>query len=121
MKTLGVTLAAAALVCASLAAQTDLTGEWAVVLAAPRGALEYTMYLKQEGPRLSGYFQSEYGEIPVKGTINGDAVSLAWTMPDAKAPIDVTMSGTAKGDAIEGEANLAKVGKGTFRAQRTGS
>jgi hypothetical protein len=99
----------------------DVNGEWAVVLAAPRGALEYTMFLKQEGPRVTGYFQSEYGEIPLRGTIKDDAITLTWSIPDAKEPIDISMTGTIKGDAITGEATLAKVGKGSFRAERTGS
>jgi hypothetical protein len=99
----------------------DVTGEWAATVSAPRGALEYTMYLKQEGPRVTGYFQSEFGEIPLRGTIRDDALALSWTMPDAKEPIDVTMTGTVKGDSISGEATLAKVGKGSFRAERTAS
>lgn len=98
----------------------SVTGEWSASVTAPRGVLEYTMYLQQEGPRVTGYFQSEFGEIPLKGTIRDAAITLSWTMPDAKAPIDITMTGTVKGDAIDGEATLGKVGKGSFHAERTG-
>lgn len=97
----------------------DVTGEWKATIAAPRGALEYTMYLKQEGPRVTGYFQSEYGEIPLRGSIKGDAITLSWTLPDAREPIDCSMAGSVKADAISGEATLAKVGKGSFQAERT--
>ena len=124
MKTLRA-VAALALLYASqavpLVAQTDVNGEWSVTIAAPRGALEYTMYLKQEGPRVTGYFQSEYGEIPLKGSIKEDALTLSWTLPDAKESIDCTMTGTVKGDMISGDVTLAKVGKGSFRAERTAS
>lgn len=106
---------------AFLAAQTDVNGEWATTISAPRGALEYTMYLKQEGPRVTGYFQSEYGEIPLRGSIKEDAITLSWTLPDAKEPIECTMTGTVKGDTISGDATLAKVGKGSFHAERTAS
>jgi hypothetical protein len=75
--------------------QASLTGEWSAVVTAPRGELEYTMYLTQEGPRLTGYFQSQYGEIPLKGSV--------------------------KGDSITGTATLGSVGQGAFRAERTGS
>jgi hypothetical protein len=102
-------------------APDGVTGEWAASVTAPRGVLEYTMYLKQEGPRVSGYFQSEFGEMPLRGTIKDTAITLSWTMPDAKEPIEVTMTGTVKGDAIEGDATLGKVGKGSFHAERTGS
>ena len=98
-----------------------VTGEWAARVTAPRGVLEYTMYLQQEGPRVTGYFQSEFGEILLKGTIKASTITLTWTMPDAKEPIDVSMTGTINGDAIDGEATLAKVGKGSFHAERTAS
>jgi hypothetical protein len=102
------------------AQEVSLTGEWNATVMAPRGALEYTMYLTHEGPRLTGYFQSQYGEIPLKGTINGDQVKLTWTMVDGAKEIDVTMTGTVKGDAISGTARLGTIGDGAFRAERTG-
>lgn len=103
------------------AAPPAVTGEWAASVSAPRGVMEYTMFLQQEGPRVTGYFQSQYGEIPLKGSIKDTALSLTWSMPDAKESIEITMTGTVKGDTIVGEAVLAKVGKGTFHAERTGS
>jgi hypothetical protein len=102
-------------------AEVNLTGEWSAVLTAPRGELEYTMYLTHEGPRLTGYFQSQYGEIPLKGSVKGDAVTLSWTMVDGSKEIAVTMAGTVKGDAISGTAKLGSIGEGAFRAERTGA
>jgi hypothetical protein len=101
--------------------QASLTGEWSAVVTAPRGELEYTMYLTQEGPRLTGYFQSQYGETPLKGSVNGDEVKLSWTMVDGTKELSVTMTGTVKGDSISGTATLGSVGQGAFRAERTGS
>lgn len=112
-------LAAAAL--ALTVQESSLTGEWSATVMAPRGVLEYTMYLTQEGPRLTGYFQSQYGEIPVKGTITGDQIKLSWTMMDGSKELSVTMSGTVKGDSITGTARLGTVGEGAFRAERSGS
>jgi len=99
----------------------SLSGEWSATVAAPRGALEYTMYLTHEGPRLSGYFQSQYGEIPLKGTVNGDDVRLSWTMMDGAKEIACTMTGKVKDDTIAGTATLGTIGEGAFRAERTGN
>ena len=99
----------------------SLTGEWSATVMAPRGALEYTMYLTHEGPRLTGYFQSQYGEIPLKGTVNGDEIRLTWTMVDGSKEIDVTMTGKVKDDTISGTAKLGTIGEGAFRAERTGA
>jgi hypothetical protein len=101
--------------------ETTLTGEWSAVVTAPRGELEYTMYLTQEGPRLTGYFQSQYGEIPLKGTVNGNEVKLSWTLMDGSREVNVTMTGKADGDAISGTATLGNIGEGPFHAQRTAS
>jgi hypothetical protein len=99
----------------------NLTGEWSAIVTAPRGELEYTMYLTQEGPRLTGYFQSQYGEIPLKGTVNGDEIKLSWTMMDGSKELNVTMTGTIKDDRISGTVTLGNVGQGAFRAERTAS
>jgi len=101
------------------AQEAGLSGEWAMTVMAPRGALEYTMFLTQEGPRVTGYLQSQYGEIPLKGSINGDQVKLAWTMVDGSKEIDVSVTATVKGDAITGTARLGTIGEGAFRAERS--
>ena len=99
-------------------AEINLTGEWSAVVTAPRGELEYTMYLTHEGPRLTGYFQSQYGEIPLKGSVKGSEISLSWTMMDGSKEIAVTMTGTVSGDTIRGTAKLGTIGEGAFRAER---
>jgi hypothetical protein len=99
----------------------NLTGEWEATVVAPRGELEYTMYLTHEGPRLTGYLQSQYGELPLKGSVNGSDVKLSWTMMDGSKEVECTMSGTVKGDAISGTARLGNIGEGAFRAERTAS
>jgi len=99
-------------------AEINLTGEWSAVVTAPRGELEYTMYLTHEGPRLTGYFQSQYGEIPLKGSVKGADVNLSWTMIDGSKEIAVTMTGTVNGDTIRGTAKLGTIGEGAFRAER---
>jgi len=99
----------------------NLSGEWSVTVTAPRGELDYTMYLNHEGPRLTGYFQSQYGEMPLKGSVNGDEVKLSWTMADGAKELAVTMTGRVKGDTISGTARLGDIGEGAFRAEKTGS
>jgi hypothetical protein len=111
----------ASVVAVSAIAQATLTGEWAMSFTTPRGRSEYTLYLTQEGPRLTGHLTSEYGETPVKGTVNGEAVKLAWSIMENGKPLDITVTATAKGDAINGTIKLGTVGEGPFTAERTGS
>jgi len=102
-------------------AQASLTGEWSATVAAPRGDIEYVMYLTHEGPRLTGYFQSQFGEIPLRGTVDGENVKITWAMMDGTKEIACVMTGVVKGEVITGTARLGAVGDGAFRAERTGS
>jgi len=67
----------------SLAAQTDVTGEWEASYAMPLGPQELKIYLTQEGPRISGHSTSEYGEPQVRGTIDAEDIALASKRPTA--------------------------------------
>ena len=100
-------------------AQTNLTGEWALTFTAPRGPVQYTLYLTHEGPRLNGHITSEYGELQVRGTVNGDQVKISWSEVENGKTLDITLTGTVKGDAITGTARLGTAGEGPFRAERT--
>ena len=108
-------------VAVGVVAQATLTGEWAMSFTTPRGGRsEYTLYLTQEGPRLTGHLTSEYGETPVKGTVNGEEVKLAWSIMENGKPLDISVTATAKGDAINGTIKLGTVGEGPLTAERTG-
>src|SRR5438876_8359651 len=105
-----------------LAAQATLTGEWAMEFTTPRGGrAEYTLYLTQEGPRLTGHLTSEYGETPVKGSVNGEDVKLAWSVMEGGKALDISVTAKAKGDSITGTIRLGTIGEGPFAAERTGS
>jgi len=106
---------------APLAAQAKLAGEWAMEFTTPRGHAEYTLYLTQEGPRLTGHLTSEYGETAVKGSVNGDEVKLAWSIMEGGKPLDISVTATAKGESMTGTVRLGTVGEGPFAAERTSS
>ncbi len=106
---------------AGVAAQATLTGEWAMSFTTPRGGRsEYTLYMTQEGPRLTGHLTSEYGETPVKGSVSGDEVKLAWSIMENGKPLDISVTATVKGDTLNGTIKLGTVGEGVFNAERTG-
>lgn len=107
---------------AAVAAQSTVTGEWAMSFTTPRGGRsEYTLYMNQEGPRITGHLTSEYGETPVKGSINGDEVKLAWSIMENGKPLDISVTATVKGDTLNGTIKLGTVGEGAFTAERTSS
>jgi len=102
------------------AAQTDMAGEWEVTFASPQGPLDFTMYVMQQGPRLSGRLTNEFGEFPLRGTIDGAAFTITWTLPDAGRSVEVTFAGKVDGDTLSGTAKLGTRGSGPLSGMRTG-
>lgn len=116
------TLVALAAITIALAAQSTLTGEWAISFVSPNGGQDdYTLYLTQEGPRLTGHLTSQYGETPVKGTVNGDDVKLTWTTVENRKPIELSVTAKVKGESMTGTIRIGEVGQGPFSAERTSS
>ena len=120
MKTLLNAIAVVSLLVFSAAAQTDMSGEWVVQFQAPQGPQEFTMYVQQQGPRLTGRLTSEYGEFPLRGSIDGDTFTINWSMPDAGRELPITFNGKVDGDKMTGTAKLGNRGTGALSGTRTG-
>ena len=106
---------------APLSAQGNVAGEWAVSFATPMGMMEFTMAVSQSGTKLTGHMTSDVGEFPLKGTVDGDQVTIDWTLNDNGKMVDITFKGKVEGDKISGTAKLGTLGQGPFSADRTGS
>lgn len=103
------------------AAQVNVTGEWALDLTTPNGHRDYVLYLNQEGPRVTGHVTSEYGEAAIRVTLNGDAITVTWSQAEEGKMLEISLTGTVKGDSISGTAKLGTIGQGPFQADRTSS
>ena len=105
---------------AAQAAPTDMTGEWEVSFPSPAGPQEFTMYVLQQGPRLTGRLTSEYGEYPLRGTMDGVVFTITWSLPDGGRTVEVTFTGKVDGDSMSGTAKLGTRGSGPLSGRRTG-
>ena len=97
-----------------------MAGEWDVSFASPQGPQDFTMYVVQQGPRLTGRLTSEYGEFPLRGTIDGAAFTITWSLPDRDRSVEVTFTGKVDGDSLSGTAKLGTRGSGPLSGTRTG-
>ncbi len=119
MKQLLSLMAALAMLCGGgLAAQTAMGGEWTVTFASPSGPQEFTMYVIQEGPRLTGRFTSESGEFPLRGRLDGTEFVITWSLPDAGKMLEITFAGTVMGETLSGTAKLGTRGTGPLSGTR---
>ncbi len=104
-------------------ADIDLAGEWNVTFTGPQGPADYTMYISQEGTRLTGRMTSPHGEFPVRGTVEGekaDRFRLSWSLPDSGRMLEIVFVGTVEGDTLTGTARIGKSGEGPVSGERIG-
>ena len=111
----------AAAAAAAHSAQTDVTGEWDASYATPLGSQEVTIYLTQEGPRVTGHTTSEYGESMVRGTINGDDIQFTFSTTDAGRAVDIRVTAKVEGEKMRGTAKIGDRAEGAFTADRSAS
>jgi|SRR5579862_4092803 hypothetical protein len=104
---------------ALLAVQADVNGEWEASYGTPLGPQELKMYLKQDGPRISGHTTSEFGEATIRGTISGADVKLSWTETDGGKPLEIAVTAKIDGETMSGTAKLGDHGEGRFHAELT--
>lgn len=78
------------------------------------------MYVNQEGTRLSGRLTSDAGEFPLRGTIDGENITIVWSMPDAGRTLEITFKVKVQGDQMSGTAKLGDRGEGPMSGERTG-
>jgi len=116
---LGPAVLAVLLVAVSLAAQTDVTGEWEASYATPLGPQELKIYLTQEGPRISGHTTSEYGESQVRGTINGADIAFTFDATDGGKAVVIRVTARVEGARMRGTAKIGDRADGAFTAERS--
>jgi hypothetical protein len=118
MKTAGF-VAAGLLVAVSAFAQTDISGDWDLTVQSMQGTNNVRVTFKQEGDRVSGIFKSPMGELPFQGgTLTGNDLKFAFSIPIQGQPIDITMTGTVDGSTIAGKAQFGTFGEGDWTAKR---
>jgi hypothetical protein len=101
-------------------AQADVAGEWAVTFETPGGPEDFTMFVVQEGAKLSGRLTSSAGEFRLTGAVDGNHLKIVWSFPEQGKMIEITFTATIDGDSITGAARLGDLGQGPMSAERTG-
>lgn len=112
-------IALAAGVSAHVRAATGPGGTWRVQFVVPSGTKAVTMNVVQKGTRLTGVVTDEYGEYEINGRVDGDHVTIVWTVPEDGKLVDITMTGNLHGDVIDGTAKIGDLGEGPLQARRT--
>jgi hypothetical protein len=99
-------------------AQPSAAGEWKVNFVVPTGTRFVNMFINQDKTKLTGTVVSEDGEFPLSGRVEGDQVTVTWSVPEDGKLMEITMKGKLTGNVINGTAKLGDVGEGSLTARR---
>ena len=108
----------AAALTVTVAAQTNVAGEWTVNIDTEQGAQAATMTLMQDGEKVTGSFVTEMGTLEFEGTIMGNDLKWVMEVDAGGAFLEITMTGTVAGDEITGTLDLGGYGGGDWTAKR---
>jgi cytochrome P450 len=89
---------------------------WKIVLSTPVGPQEMTAHLAIDGNSFTGAMESEMGNEPIKGTVDGK--KLSWTMSVTKPmPLKLSFDVTIEGTEMSGNAKLGMFGNAPLTGQ----
>jgi hypothetical protein len=110
--------AAASAAAASAAAGTGVTGKWDITFNMAGNPMPASATFNQAGDKVTGTLGTQMGEMPVSGTIAGNALKLAFTVETPQGNLEIVMTGDVTGDNIVGKATLTGLGDAEWTGKR---
>jgi len=96
----------------------DLSGRWNVEVMFYASSARQTFALEQKGSDIRGTHDASFAPREVKGTLHGRSIVLRSAYTQQGVRLNFTFTGTASGDAMEGEVSLGEYGTATWKATR---
>jgi hypothetical protein len=102
----------------AFAQDAKVEGAWTLTLETPQGTSNPTLNLKQAEQKLTGTYAGRMGEIPIEGTIKGQAISFAAKINAQGQEIVLTFGGTVEQDSMKGTVDFGGVGSANWSGVR---
>jgi hypothetical protein len=96
----------------------SVDGTWDGEFDTPGGARPFKMELKADGEKLTGTAKRPSGDVPITGTIKGDAVEFAYTIMYGDNALTLYFSGKLDGDSMNGVVTMGST-DANWRAKRS--
>jgi D-glucosaminate-6-phosphate ammonia-lyase len=97
---------------------TDVTGTWELNVESPMGSRASDAVFTQAGETLGGKMVSSRGEVPLKGTIKGDAVAFGINVNVQGQDLQIDYTGTVTGDTMSGTVVFGSFGDGKWTGKK---
>jgi len=83
-------------------APANVAGTWQFTADSPQGTFTATLTIQQDGGTLKGTQKSDFGEIPITGTVKGNAIQFTVNLDSPNGSFTVVHDGTVTGDTMKG-------------------
>ena len=98
-------------------AAATMTGTWAFEVNHSAGTSTPTVTITQTDGKLSGKYQSTYGQFDLTGSIKGSDFTFSVEV-GTEQKVTLVYNGTLTGDAVKGSMTMGEMGEGTFTGKR---
>jgi L-seryl-tRNA(Ser) seleniumtransferase len=96
----------------------SVAGQWEVTLQFDRGSAMHTLFLEQQGARLTGTHRGEWSTGDVNGTVAANTVRFRGSHRIEGQSISYDFSGTVDGNRMSGSIDLGEYGGAKWSAER---
>lgn len=104
----------------TISAQKSVAGEWDGSFNTPGGPRPFKLILKVDGEKLTGTVKRSSGDVPITGTIKGNAITFEYTINYNDNALTLSFGGTVNGDNMSGSMSFGASGEGAeWSAKRT--
>ena len=103
---------------AQSASAQSLSGDWDFLINTPAGSAQNPASLKQEGENLSGTIKTDFGEVPISGTLKDKDVTLQFKVNANGAELTIVLKGKLEGGEMKGGADLGGLAEGDWAAKK---
>lgn len=97
---------------------TDVTGTWELNVESPMGSRASDAIFTQAGETLGGKMVSPRGEVPLNGTIKGEAITFGLNVNVQGQNLQIDYTGTVTGDTMSGTVVFGSFGDGKWTGKR---
>jgi hypothetical protein len=101
------------------AAKVNVTGKWLFNVETGAGSGTPTMTFTQDGEKLTGKYNGQFGNADLTGTVKGQDIAFSFNVDAQGTALTFKYTGTIENkDALKGKVEIAGLGEGTFTAKR---
>ena len=101
------------------AVKVNVTGKWLFNVETGAGSGTPTMTFTQDGEKLTGKYNGQFGDADLTGTVKGQDIAFSFNVDAQGTALTFKYTGTIENkDALKGKVDIAGLGEGTFTAKR---